>query len=734
MAGLNFPIGANITAFDSAMSRVRDIAAKRSADMLGNFQSAAKGIDVAFAGITAVNKIPGALNTITTAAKLAVAGFVAFQVASLVLEGMAAAARAAGEALDGMAKIGEDAARLGISTTFLQTYQAQARSLKVDVDDLTKSLDMAKAAFTVKQGEGGTDARNSSAFEARLRQQMGAGNVTSDQVNQFTGASGLEAQYRAALDIVTELQAKGADLAALDLASKIFPPELVDRIRAGTLDIDKFKKSINDVKNPDLVLLKPEEITRAQELKRRLDEAQATLDAAGREFNTELARAGMGLREDAIAWKELMAGGARAAVSILKQAREYAEQMRNTEPAILGRDVFREEDMPKSGLQKDIGRTETVNPTSDADMNNALNKLRGNLGNRTLIDQAQRASRDMLAPFQKDTTKPIITAPKTKTPTSTTPTETLNQVETYINSLERTTASLKAEAEASGKSNAERTTAINLARAEELAKQNNLTLSEAEIARIKETSAATAEYRDRLEEVREQQAMIRDMGGTVLRGIVSDIRAGVSGMQLLTNAASRFLDKLIEVGEQGLIDSLFGKSGGAGGSGLLGSVFSSLLGGGASLGSGSPDLSVGSDASWLFDTGGYTGPGGKHEPGGIVHKGEIVFSQDDIRRNGGVRNVERMRRATQGYAAGGYVAAGGSVPSPASPSVLKVVPVMPAAPAQKPAPMSGPITIGGTMLSITQPGASIQEIRLLLEDHDRALPAKVRDIQRRAGA
>ncbi|KMO23528.1 hypothetical protein VP06_33535, partial [Methylobacterium aquaticum] len=281
-------------------------------------------------------------------------------------------------------------------------------------------------------------------------------------------------------------------------------------------------------------------------------------------------------------------------------------------------------------------------------------------GNRTLIDQAQQASRDMLAPFQKDTTKPIITAPKAKTPTSTTPTETLNQVETYINSLERTTASLKAEAEASGKSNAERTTAINLARAEELAKQNNLTLSEAEIARIKETSAATAEYRDRLEEVRDRQQMIRDMGGTVLRGIVSDIRAGVSGMQLLTNATSRFLDKLIEVGEQGLIDSLLGKSGGLGGGGLLGGLFSSLLGGGSGLGA-SPDLAVGSASSWLFDSGGYTGPGGKHEPGGIGHKGEIVFSQDDIRRNGGVRNVERMRRASQGYAAGGYVAAGGSV-------------------------------------------------------------------------
>ncbi|WP_163454463.1 hypothetical protein, partial [Escherichia coli] len=89
-------------------------------------------------------------------------------------------------------------------------------------------------------------------------------------------------------------------------------------------------------RNPDLVFLKPEEIVRAQELERRLKDAQAILDRAAKEFNAEMARAGMGYKEDAIAWKELMAGGARLAVSILKAGRSYLEQHNDTRPAVYG--------------------------------------------------------------------------------------------------------------------------------------------------------------------------------------------------------------------------------------------------------------------------------------------------------------------------------------------------------------------------------------------------------------
>ena len=42
---------------------------------------------------------------------------------------------------------------MGVSSTFLQTYRAQARALKVDADALVKSLETARAAFAVRQGE-----------------------------------------------------------------------------------------------------------------------------------------------------------------------------------------------------------------------------------------------------------------------------------------------------------------------------------------------------------------------------------------------------------------------------------------------------------------------------------------------------------------------------------------------------------------------------------------------------
>lgn len=62
----------------------------------------------------------------------------------------------------------------------------------------------------------------------------------------------------------------------------------------------------------------------------------------------------------------------------------------------------------------------------------------------------------------------------------------------------------------------------------------------------------------------------------------------------------------------------------------------------------------------MFDRGGYTGDGGKFEPAGMVHRGEYVMSKEATRRIG-VGNLEVLHTAAQrGYAAGGYV--GGAAP------------------------------------------------------------------------
>ena len=521
---------------------------------------------------------PAALGALRTAAVFAIGAFAGFEAVRLTIDGLTSAVAAASAELDRMAKIGADASRLGVSSTFLQTYSAQARALKVDADALVKSLETARAAFAVRQGEGGENARNDSAFGARLRDQMAAGNVTAAQVGRFDAASGTEAQFKAALDIMAELQAKGRDLAALDLAAKIFPPELVDRIRSGALELAQFRRMIDDVKNPDLVLLKPEEITRAQELQRRLEDAQATMDRAATEFRHELAQAGIGLREDAISWKELMASGARVAVSILQQARQIREEMTANEPAVFGRDYWREEDRPASGLKKDIGRATRATSTGDAERDAALDRLRGNLGNRTLIEQAQRASQQMTDGLRRDQTKPIISAKPKGGGGAKEASESFNAVETYINGIERSTEALKAETAALGMAGGERLAAVNVAKLEATARQQGITLTQEQIDKVRALSLATDEYKSAIEDNMEAQNFIRTAGGDVFRGLAADARNGATAIDLITNAVDRLAARLSDRAMDSLANSLFGKSG-SGESGLLGGLFGGGSGG-----------------------------------------------------------------------------------------------------------------------------------------------------------
>ncbi|UMY16665.1 phage tail length tape measure family protein [Methylobacterium organophilum] len=150
--------------------------------------------------------------------------------------------------------------------------------------------------------------------------------------------------------------------------------------------------------------------------------------------------------------------------------------------------------------------------------------------------------------------------------------------------------------------------------------------------------------------LRETKQLATDAFG----GFLSDISHGVSAMTALSNAFSRFADRLLSVAADKAISSLFGNLLGGGGSG---GILGSFLGGGDS-----PTGGV-----RLFSSGGYTGPGDKSAPRGIVHAGEIVWSQDDVARVGGVAIADAIRRGGRGYAEGGIVGAERfTSPSPAA--------------------------------------------------------------------
>lgn len=142
----------------------------------------------------------------------------------------------------------------------------------------------------------------------------------------------------------------------------------------------------------------------------------------------------------------------------------------------------------------------------------------------------------------------------------------------------------------------------------------------------------------------EQLAEGKDLATDFAQGLASDLLNGVSAMDALANAAKNLGAKLIEIGTNQVINSLFSSLAGG-------------LGGGAGFGTNyfPPAPSMG---GFMFSSGGYTGVGGKYQPAGIVHKGEYVVPKNIVDRIG-AGNIERLMA---GFADGGLVG-GPRVPS-----------------------------------------------------------------------
>lgn len=84
--------------------------------------------------------------------------------------------------------------------------------------------------------------------------------------------------------------------------------------------------------------------------------------------------------------------------------------------------------------------------------------------------------------------------------------------------------------------------------------------------KIEQLVEATYAEREALKANQEAMKELQSIGKEVLGGIVSDLRAGKSGADILANALDRVIDKLLS----GALDSLFSGIGGGGRGGLLG--------------------------------------------------------------------------------------------------------------------------------------------------------------------
>lgn len=570
--------------FTGAGRRVETVlgdTAKRSAVQIGSslstaakkyeaeFTAAAKTVGSSLTQALAQSTAPAALNIgrslVPVLASLAgiAAGYVA----------ITSATSQANEQLERFIKLGENAERAGVGVEFFQRFTEAAKEAKIEVAAIEAALRKAGETVTPKFEQADPiRSRLTDLFESGY-----LGNYQSQALGRYRSAGNNEDRIRAAVDAMRELRDLGQGLAAIDLAERLFGTDVAERIRSGRLEIEAIIESLNRQRTD---LVKQEEVERAVEFKERLAEAYQTIDEA-LHVSIALAESGKAINDIWLAIAETVAKAAKVAGGFLDQMLNAARAAKEAQGAAglqspLAAKEPQEGDTLGATLGAVAGRSARGRTIYDAPAGPDLPK--------GIIENAPLPPRRLLDMVLNPEKFGIGVKPSGSKKEAS---DSFDAVETYINSIERTTAALKAETAALGMAGGERLAAVNAAKLEATARQQGITLTQEQIDKVRALSLATDEYKSAIEENMEAQNFIRTAGGDVFRGLAADARNGATAIDLITNAVDRLAARLSDRAMDTFANALFGKSG-SGEAGLLGGLFSG--GGGKSSGVGLGDI------------------------------------------------------------------------------------------------------------------------------------------------
>lgn len=156
-------------------------------------------------------------------------------------------------------------------------------------------------------------------------------------------------------------------------------------------------------------------------------------------------------------------------------------------------------------------------------------------------------------------------------------------IENYISRLKQAAEMAQADAENWNKGNVERAKAVALAHGDAIAKREGKELTDAQRQAIVSAAGATAQYRDRIEELRQKlqelNAAMREFADTVANSLSDLITRGKSAKDVLADLAKTLASSALKgaLTGEGMFGSAFGLSGKNGQvGGLFGSAFSGL--------------------------------------------------------------------------------------------------------------------------------------------------------------
>lgn len=527
-----------------------------------------------------LDRVQRVMTMLPIAARATVMGLVGLVALKMVFDQTSAAIRAAQERLEALLKIANDARSAGVGTSFLQAWTGQARDLGVEAGRLASMLDRAREASTVRVGEGENAA--SSTMVDRLRQNVQAGNLGQADLDRFTVAESQEQRIRVILDLIDQLRAKGAQLAAFDLGGKMFGAEFENQLRSGVDLVAKMRTSLDGLKSSGGErIVTPEEIANAESVNVQLDRARDLMANALRPIQEDIAR-----------WQQ-------------QQLRDYADLVETTSrwaAALLG--VYKILQDVGNYIEK-LGNASVWDKIYDAAK---AAGMAGNWGGTGTFEEAPpggfkplevKVGPSGIAP-KNDTSKAL---PSLKTSGGSSTSEDRGEIERFLASLTKAVDLAEAELAAIGKSNKEREVALALVKAKAAAQQEGRELTGEELARVRSMAEALAAAKDKSADLnqalRQNAEFARTFGDAATDALTDIIFEGKSAADVLQNLGKQFAKYALQAAltGQGPLAGLLGTapsaSAGANATGGLFSFLTRLIGSGVGASAGIPTMAQG---------------------------------------------------------------------------------------------------------------------------------------------
>lgn len=461
-----------------------------------------------------------------------------------------------------LTSIADKAGSADVGTGFFQGFVKGAKDLGLSADNAADALK--RLADVSRDKLGGSD------LTKRLAELREAGNFSNASVAAVSGATNNEDRARAVLALMRDALEKGQQLAALDIAERAFGPKFADAVRTFGAEATRIGEIADQLKDKPGAIISPEEIGRAVDLKRRMEEAERLIGERYKPIMDDLRRLGINHEESWVKIYEAIAAAGVAAGQLYGSI--------SAVPDVLARaansDFFvkMNEWLRARGLMDDTG-LEFVPVGEGAGRGNtgARGRLAAGLMNPAEIARARREAIEIQTRVRGE----MSGDPGASKKGGDAGAESLDWIERYIEGLEKANLLLKAEAETIGLSNVEKAKAKALAEAQAAAAREGRDLTEEEKEKILALAAANQHLRDTVKEVEEAKRRAaeaaRYLGDQAANALADIIVEGKSAEEVMKSLIKTLARQLI-------VSGLTGQGSFGSGAGMFSSIFKMFSG------------------------------------------------------------------------------------------------------------------------------------------------------------